>query len=66
MVCDCFISKEDRDMGYEVCGEDCFNRMFYIEWYGFGFILFLLYFVFFWGGGVGKRVIKLFKFFLLI
>lgn len=51
MVCDCFISKEDRDMGYEVCGEDCFNRMFYIEWYGFGFILFFIVFWFFFGGG---------------
>lgn len=31
MVCDCSTSKEDRDMGYEACGEDCLNRMLYIE-----------------------------------
>lgn len=65
MVCDCSTSKEDRDMGYEACGEDCLNRMLYIEWYGSGFILFLLYLVFLGGGVAGKRVTKLFKPFLL-
>ncbi|KAJ8320909.1 hypothetical protein KUTeg_002496 [Tegillarca granosa] len=33
MLCDCTTSKEDREMGYEACGEDCLNRMLYIEWY---------------------------------
>ncbi|KAK3083378.1 hypothetical protein FSP39_021087 [Pinctada imbricata] len=31
MLCDCTTSKEDRDMGVEACGEDCLNRMLYIE-----------------------------------
>ncbi|XP_062602613.1 microtubule-associated protein futsch-like [Saccostrea cucullata] len=31
MLCDCTTSKEDRDLGYEACGEDCLNRMLYIE-----------------------------------
>lgn len=33
MVCDCTTSKEDHEMGYEACGEDCLNRMLFIEWW---------------------------------
>lgn len=31
MVCDCSTSKEDREMGIAGCGEDCLNRMLFIE-----------------------------------
>lgn len=31
MVCDCTTCKEDREMGYDACGEDCLNRMLFIE-----------------------------------
>lgn len=52
-------------MGYEACGEDCLNRMLYIEWYGSGFILFLLYLVlFFLGGGCrekGDKIVQTFS-----
>ena len=34
MVCDCIMpSKEDAMMGMKPCGEDCLNRMLFIEWY---------------------------------
>ena len=33
MVCDCTTSKEDREMGYLGCDEDCLNRMLFIEWW---------------------------------
>ena len=35
MVCDCTTSKEDREMGYLGCDEDCLNRMLFIEWWVF-------------------------------
>ncbi|KAL5005854.1 hypothetical protein ScPMuIL_017012 [Solemya velum] len=31
MVCDCTTSKEEREQGVEPCGEDCLNRMLFIE-----------------------------------
>ncbi|KAH3751882.1 hypothetical protein DPMN_186487 [Dreissena polymorpha] len=31
MVCDCTTSRDDREMGYDACGEDCLNRMLFIE-----------------------------------
>lgn len=65
MVCDCSTSKEDRDMGYEACGEDCLNRMLYIEWYGSGFILFFIVSWFFLGGGgcreKGDKIVQTFS-----
>lgn len=43
MVCDCTTSREDREMGYEACGEDCLNRMLFIEWLvKHGYILYIV------------------------
>lgn len=51
-------------MGYEACGEDCLNRMLYIEWYGSGFILFFIVSWFFLGGGCrekGDKIVQTFS-----
>lgn len=52
-------------MGYEACGEDCLNRMLYIEWYGSGFILFFIVSWFFFGGGgcreKGDKIVQTFS-----
>ena len=41
MVCDCTLpSKEDLQMGFDPCGDDCINRMLFIEWCVPGLLLF--------------------------
>ncbi|RWS15021.1 uncharacterized protein B4U79_12280 [Dinothrombium tinctorium] len=32
MVCDCILTKEERQRGIFGCGDDCLNRMLMIEW----------------------------------
>lgn len=32
MLCDCSITDDEKRFGVEACGEDCLNRMLYIEW----------------------------------
>ena len=32
MLCDCTTCKEDRLLGIPPCGDDCLNRMLFIEW----------------------------------
>lgn len=32
MICDCALTKEEIDRGEVGCGEDCLNRMLFLEW----------------------------------